>query len=885
MKLLNLFKILCFVMLAGLLIFMGACKKNDQVTPEPPADDIDPAPQKQERDVDYPTEINYLDEDAIMIHYYRKDGKYAKWCLWLWDPAGDDDSLEDVFNYQDDFGVIAYYPLSKFGSLSGNKLGIIIKVHDTWTKDGTESDRFIDFSVLEKDEKGIYHAYFFGGDGGVYSNAEKKIPDAITSAAFTNTKQLVVQCATMVDSYEVYADGVLVEKVSDVNRLKFTYNLATDLDFSKVYSVKVIFKASGQSIETNVSLSALYNTDAYNAAYYYDGDLGAIYTQAKTEFKVWSPISTDIKLRIYDNGTPTSVDKAIGDDTYQEYTMVKGEKGVFSYTIEGDLNGKYYTYNVFNAYHQSGAEICDPYAKAAGVNGIRGMIVNFNTTDPAGWDEVAPLAYDRKELVVWETHVADVTSHDTWTGSAANKRKYLGLIEEGTTYKSGPYTVTTGFDHIKELGVNAVQLIPVFDQANDETKYVFNWGYNPLNYNVVEGMYSLDPYHGEVRITELKQVIQAFNEAGISVIMDVVYNHVNGVTNSNFDVLMPYYYFRYNDDGTLSNGSGCGNEVASENAMMRKFIIDSTKFWTEEYKLGGFRFDLMGLIDMDTMNELTVECTKINPNMVIYGEPWQGGTSPLLSTKAATQANGYKYEGYGQFNDQTRDALVKSGMNDDASRGWVNTSTTAFASDVQKIVYGINGGTYLSRNPITDPNKNVIYATCHDNYTLYDRMKAAGITDNQVIEKMAMLANAVVFTSNGTTFMLAGEEMLRTKQGDKNSYKSSDDINALNYAWKISHAAMFERYKTLINFKKTVTGLHLDNPQIEVEQLASGSVLKYTVTDTDYNYLVIHANGLGANQKISVSGTIYIDTLGTYSGEVSEVITAAYQTIIVKMSK
>lgn len=863
---------LTMIMLAGC---SGANESTQAETTEKPTPKID---------VELPKEIAYTGEESVAIHYIRNDGKYSTWRMWLWDPQGTDDNQEDEFNYMDEDGVIAYFPLSKFGDFSSGKLGIIIKKAGSWTKDATENDRFIEFSKFTKDSNNTYHVYFFGGDAGIYQTKDKTMADSINKALFKDEKTVQFSCSNEAKSFEIFRDGTSVYKSENVNKKDFECTLSESADLKYSYTVKVTFVSTGATLEKSVSLNNLYSTQLFDEEFYYDGELGAIYSSSSTEFKVWSPVSSKILLRVYNNGTPVKVSEALGDDTYAEYEMVKGDKGVFSYTVDGDLHGKYYTYVVYNGSFND-VEIVDPYAKGAGVNGLRGLVVDFSRTNPEGWTESNPLTYDRKELVVYETHVADVTSSNTWGGSDVNKRKYLGLIEEGTTYQAGPTTVSTGFDHIKELGVNAVQLLPVFDQANDETKYEFNWGYNPLNYNVVEGLYSSDPYDGLVRINELKQVILAFNKNGITTIMDVVYNHVNGASGSNFDVLMPGYYFRYNQDGSLSNGSGCGNEVASERSMVRKFIVDSCVFWCEEYKLGGFRFDLMGLIDIETMNQVSSVCTEINENVVIYGEPWQGGTSPLKAADAATQANGNSFEGYGQFNDQTRDALIKGGLNDKSSKGWVTNSDFVFQSDVNCIVYGINGATYKSGSSITDPNKNVIYATCHDNYTLYDRIKAAGINNEDTIRKMAVLANAVVLTSNGTSFILSGEEMLRTKQGDSNSYKSSDAINGLNYGLLVKNADIFETYKQLIEIKKTFTSLHQDNPEIKVESLAGGSVLKYTLNENGKEYTVYHANGAVSDYIVNLEGlTVVLDTLShveTYEGSLSEYQIQKYQTLIV----
>ena len=866
--------------LVFLLVFLVfGCKKSE---PGEKTQEETPKPAEKKADVDYPELTEFNGEPSVAIHYIRSDKKYAKWCLWLWDPTGVDDNQEDEFNYMDSDGVIAYYPLSKFGEFVGGKLGIIIKTRGSWTKDGTENDRFIEFSKFEMDENKVYHVYFFGGDAGIYQNKDKTMADDIESALFEDSKKIKVTCSNTVLSYELYKGSEKIKEEANVNNKSFSVYLDSDADLKESYVIKVTFKDSGSVLEKSIALNNLYDTEAFNTEFYYDGELGAIYSESETTFKVWSPVSSKILLRLYDNGTPTSVSKALGSDAYTEYEMTKGEKGVFSYKVDGNLHGKYYTYVVYNA-SNNGVEIVDPYAHAAGVNGLRGLIVDFSKTNPEGFEEMSYLTYDRKELVVWETHVADVTSNATWQGTEANRRKYLGLIESGTTYTSGDVTVTTGFDHIKELGVNAVQLLPVFDQANDETKYEFNWGYNPLNYNVVEGLYSSNPYDGLVRITELKQVIQAFNEAGITTIMDVVYNHVNGANGSNFDVLMPGYYFRYNSDGSLSNGSGCGNEVASEHAMVRKFIVDSCKFWVSEYKFGGFRFDLMGLLDLETMAEVVKECEKINPNVVIYGEPWQGGSSPLAQKYAAVQNNGNYYEGYGAFNDKMRDALIKGGLNDKATKGWITNNNSASITDIICIESGINGETYNSTNTISDPNKNVIYATCHDNYTLYDRIKAAGINNEETIKQMAILANALVLTSSGTSFLLAGEEMLRTKQGDSNSYKSSDDINSLDYSLKVKNLDMFEIYKILINFKETTTGLQLDTPNIEVEKLNSNTVLKYTVTSGDDEYLIIHANGANHGCSIDLSGyELVLDTLAKGTELSDNYSVGSYQTLILK---
>ena len=833
------------------------------------------------------------DEDSISIHYHREDGAYTnRWDLWMWD-LKDNDGAAYIFNGIDDFGAVAAYPLSTWSDAMTDGVGIIIRSFGAWSKQ--TPDIKINLTDYQKDDHGIYNFYFEQGDNDIYDGNIYTSPntEGISSAEFTNETNIRVKGSKEMSKVVLKEDGVAIvtknlEEPAKTASLTMPADKVASFDCS--YMVEVTFAASGAVKTKGVSVNKLYNTDSFKNNYTYEGnDLGAIRSDSSTTFKVWSPVSSEIKLRIYNSGTPKSIDSATGDDTYQEVSMIRGEKGVWAATINEDLAGKYYTYVVTNSTF-NGVEIVDPYAKSAGINGLRGMIVNFEETDPSGWDQVDYLTYNRNELTVYETHVADVTSGNSWTGSAANKRKFLGLIEEGTSLTRGGKTVATGFDHIKEFGVNAVQLLPIFDQANNETTYSFNWGYNPLNYNVVEGLYSSNPYDGYKRINELKQVVQAYHEAGIEIIMDVVYNHVNGASGSNFDVLMPGYYYRYTSAGALTNGSGCGNETASEMPMMRKFMIDSTAFWMKEYKLDGFRFDLMGLHDVTTMNQLVANLKTINEHAVVYGEPWAGGTSgmPNYETESAKQSNGNKYVGYGQFNDMMRDALIKGGLNDKSAKGWVTNKTSVNNGDVNAIKKGIAGSTYASSYEIADPNKTVNYVTCHDNYTIYDRVQAANAADTEAeVAKMAMLAEAVVFTSGGTAFMQGGEEFLRTKGLDHNSYESGDGVNQFKYNQLISYegidmATYYENFKKLIEIKQTIAELHADTCNITVTALDNGSTLKYEIGD----YVIIHSNGVGTKGAINLGSSyeVVLDTLGVNAvgASIANVTPQAYQSLVLR---
>ena len=824
-----------------------------------------------------PTDLPPYEEPTIQIHYYRDDAEYSKWGLWMW--AEGKEGAEYEFNYQDSYGAIAYLPLSTFNN--AHTIGFIVKElfssagSGVWKKDG-ESDRFLDIDMLIPDENDSYNVYLVKGSISVYTDKERtSTVKAVKTCQFNDSQNITVVGNNPLKNVTITRNGeeAAGTKTYSDDKKSVTIKLDEKAEIYDIFEATVVFDDDISCVKP-VSIRNLYDKE-FDDKYNYDGELGALYTPAQTIFKVWSPVSSSVELRIYENGTPEDVDATKGDDTYLAYPMTKGGKGVFEVTVPGDLEGKYYTYFAKNTSYPEGKEVVDPYAKSAGVSGLRGMIVDFSKTNPEGWNNVEYLTYDRKELTVYETHIAELTCSDTWGGTPANAKKFKGFYEAGTTYTKDGVTVKTGFDHIKELGVNAVQIIPFFDQANDETNMTFNWGYNPLNYNVIEGGYSSDPYDGYARIRELKELVKAYNEAGITIIMDVVYNHVNGLSGSNFDVLMPFYYFRYvGATGEASNGSGCGNETASDKYMFRKFMIDSTAFWTSEYKLGGYRFDLMAIHDVETMNQLTAKNKEINPNIVIYGEPWSGGTTAMpAGFTAASSANVSQFQGYGAFNDKLRDSLISGGMASDYTRAWVTqTKFVVNANAVKNTIVGSSGASG------SNPDNVVSYVTCHDNFTLHDRVVAADLADydveakdyvpNSEIKLMNALANSIVFTSQGTSFMLAGEEMLRSKivyddngnpinavnaRGETlnipavsgNSYSSSYKTNEINYQLKVENLDLFKTYQKLVELKQKATGLHAKEAN-QVEILDEGKVIKVTFAgENNKTYVAYHRNGVG----------------------------------------
>ena len=835
-------------------LFLVGCGNSTNNSMTPDSSGGDSSPTSSEGDPN---------EKFVDIHYFRDDGNYNSWGLWLWDyPSGS--GAEYAFNDTDSYGAVAHYSITKNWA-NATKLGLIVKSKGSWnSKDGVDTDRTIDLdeSLFKENTRAVY---LISGISTVYEDMETAEANKarILSVDFATQRQIAVSTSANVTSYKVYEDKVVIKEATlETPAKSFNITIDSDASLDKEYELEVTFEG-GKVAKKDISVSSLYKTEDFINNYTYDGELGAIYSPSSTTFKVWSPVSSAITLRTY-----ASPSKTLGDNNHHDYPMEKGEKGVFSYTLEGDKHGLYYTYVVTNSRNKE-VEVVDPYAKSTGYNGERGMVVDFSRLNPEGWDDVQVHDYDRKELTIYETHVADVTSSSTWGGTKANAKKYKGMYETGTTYTENGVTVKTGFDHIKELGVNAVQLLPIFDQKNDEAASRFNWGYNPENYNALEGAYASDLGEAGInKIKEFKQLVMEYNKAGINIIMDVVYNHVNSSDDSNFNVLMPGYYFRYTAAGMNSGGSGCGNETASEMPMMRKFMIDSTEFWAKEYKLGGFRFDLMGCHDIETMNQIAANLkAKTFENIYICGEPWTGGTSELKEGFPANQDNMSKYEGYGAFNDKMRDGLIKGGLSSKTDTGFVTNNTNKVsAGDMTAITSGLQGIVAATKTT-NDPDKVTNYVTCHDNYTLYDRIVATGKNyDAATIKKMATLANALVFTSQGTSFMLAGEEFLRTKDGDNNSHASSYKVNELNYALKVANLDTFANYQKLIELKQDFAGLHYGkdkNTSYEINVDEGNACISYSITEGGRTYQFIHVNGLGSGKTFNLQGyTLVLDTLG-----------------------
>jgi pullulanase len=530
-------------------------------------------------------------------------------------------------------------------------------------------------------------------------------------------------------------------------------------------------------------------------------NLWLVYNKESTNFSLWSPAAEEVRLHLYEKGD--------GGKPLETHLLEAGQNGLWHIGLEGDLQGTYYTYQIKidGIWLQ---EYPGVYAQAVGVNGKRAMVIDLNKTNPVGWAaDKGPEIKHTNEAIIYELHIRDMTIHPQSGSSMPGK--YLGLVEEATV---GPKGVATGIDHISEMGVTHVHLLPTYDHYSiDETKLdsaQFNWGYDPNNYNVPEGSFSTDPYKAEVRIKEFKEMVKAFHDRGIGVVLDVVYNHTGGAfENSNFNLEAPGYYYRHWEDGRPSDASACGNETASDKEMMRKFILESVSYWAKEYHLDGFRFDLMGIHDIRTMNEVAKTLEKVNPNIFVYGEGWTAGDSPLPAGQQALKKNITKMPQITAFSDDIRDGL-KGSVFEDESTGFVSGAVDSEESVKMGIVGCIEhpqidyqSVNYSDAAWANEPWQSISYVSCHDNHTLYDKLKVSRKdADEKDIIQMDKLANAVVMTSQGTAFMHAGAEMLRTKKGHHNSYNLPDSINQIDWNWKVSNARVVAYYKNLITLRK-----------------------------------------------------------------------------------
>lgn len=577
----------------------------------------------------------------------------------------------------------------------------------------------------------------------------------------------------------------------------------------------------------------LFQVNSQQYPIYKGKDLGVNYSPKKTVFKIWAPTASTVKLNLYKTGA--------GGELIKTLTMGKAPQGVWQAIITQDIKNFYYTFQVQHGTKWS-AETPDMYAKAVGVNGQRGMVINMTETNPSNWkNDKRPLIKNFTDIIIYESHVRDFSISEN--SGIQHKGKFLGIAETGTTNANG---LSTGMDHLKELGVTHIHLLPPFDfNSIDESRLdlnIYNWGYDPLNYNVPEGSFSTNPYDGRVRIKEFKQMVQNLHKNGIGVILDVVYNHTSNRQTS-FNQFVPEYFYRHNADGSYSDATACGNETASEKAMMRKFIVESVAYWATEYHVDGFRFDLMGVHDIETMNQVSDTLHKIDPGIFIYGEGWTAGASPLPENVRAIKKNTYKLNKIAAFSDDLRDAL-RGPFERVQQKGFVSGADGTLESLKFGIVASIQHpqinyeNVHRSKAPwAAEPYQTISYVSCHDDNTLFDRLKIANPEASEAdLTKMDKLSHTIVLTSQGVAFLHSGAEMLRTKQGIANSYNSPDSINEIDWSRKTRYKDVFNYYKAMIALRKQHPAFRMPTTKMIQNHLKfidtkDSSLLAYRIDD------------------------------------------------------
>ncbi|MFC4456549.1 type I pullulanase [Deinococcus sonorensis] len=695
-------------------------------------------------------------KSVLIVHYHRFDGDYNNWNVWSWIPPQDGSAT--LFTEDDSYGKIAI-----IGSDSpATQRGFIIRKGDWEDKDISE-DRLADIPA-----SGLGEIWVVSGQKDFYTDP-KKI-DLTSSGKFA-----VMDSPTQIKvTYSSPPTGLSADKLSvkiggaaqtvssvSVKGTTATLTLAAPLnpaDASKAITVS----GTGITGALTVYLRDVLSGDAYT---YSGDDLGATVSAGQTTFKVWSPVSSAVRVQLF---------HAAADPTpYQTLDLTRGDRGVWSGSVAGNLDGTYYLLQATN--YGVTKTTADPYSHGAStyfenlpLNQMKSAVVNLSGTNPTGWSPALPTTLQRAtDASVYEVHVRDFTVSPS-SGVDADKRgKYLGMVQAGTHVPGT--SISTGLDHLKQLGVNTVQLMPVFDYGN-QTEGAYNWGYDPVLYNVPEGQYSTQPNNPAGTIREFKTMVKGLQDAGLNVVMDVVYNHTKSTgERSPFDQLVPYYYYRTDDSGAYLNDTGVGNVIAPERPMVRKFITDSLKYWVSEYHIQGFRFDLLGTAYPADVKQISEEVRKVNPKVVMYGEPWTGGGPTHFGKGDQKGLN------VGVFNDNFRNGIIG---------GVFDVGTQGFIQGAFNLAPAVQTGLAGSLSDFAqEPGESVNYATSHDNYLLWDRLTlgASKGKDTATLKQMQKMAAALVQTAQGLAFMAGGEEFARTKQGDGNSYNSGDTVNQFDW--------------------------------------------------------------------------------------------------------
>lgn len=811
-------------------------------------------------------EINRdFEKVTLNVHYYRFNNDYDEWDVWTWlDPNHGGEG--HAFTGEDNFGKTTSIVYENVVDARKDGIGIIIRKPD-WSAKDIEFDRFINLAYANNN--GEINAYLVQSNSEIVFRAEDAVKDlAITTAKLDSINEISF-ITNVKMSKDLKVENVTLKENGETVKVK-GLEINENLTSGKVLTEKDLSLTNEYTLEIDgyvgktVTLGKIFNSEDFQELYHYDGELGALYSKDKTSFVLWSPTATNIRLALFDAGNDVEA-KAVKE-------MTKGKNGIWTLDVDGDLNGTYYTYLVTNNGVEK--EVTDPYAKAVGVNGNRAMVIDLDSTDPEGWEnDVKPEFVDATDAIIYEMHIRDFTIDESSGASMEVKGKYNGVWESGTTL-FGNGDISTGIDHLKELGITHVHLLPTFDHRSiDETRLdevQYNWGYDPQNYNTPEGSYSSDPYNAEIRVEEFKTMVMELHKAGIRVVMDVVYNHTGATADSHLNLAVPDYYYRQNSEGGFSNGSGCGNELASERSMVRKMMIDSVKYWAEEYHIDGFRFDLMALHDIKTMKEIRTTLNKVDESILIYGEGWTGGDSPLSSEEQATKVNTVKYGDLqiAAFSDDMRDG-IKGHVFEDATPGFVNGFdgledvikfgiVASTKNDQVEYTGGPNQYSGYGKTPwANQPYQTINYASAHDNLTLWDKLQTTN-PDSTEAELVAInkMSAALVLTSQGIPFFQAGEEIARTKVNDDgsfnhNSYNAPDSVNAIDWTRKEEYSDLFEYYKGLITLRKSHKSFRMNTTSdiqegLNFLEVTDSNVVAYTLdgkqTNDSWNNIAVIFN-------------------------------------------
>ncbi|WP_391496401.1 type I pullulanase [Gardnerella swidsinskii] len=812
-------------------------------------------------------------ELKVTVHYRRNAGDYEGWNMWTWNDGTNGSAR--YFTSHDDYGKIATFTAKNDGGI--DSVGFKVRKStpiDAW-KQQDPSDRSIPNNAIKLDandpNKGSAEVWLMQDDMTVYLNATMpQLTAHVMSADIAGLKKLAVKVSgdvssvkdsdvTLLDTSENPSKKVEIASVK-AKGSEITIETKNDLNIKHKYelSIKGLAKDIKLSASSKTGASVI-RTDEFDKKYAYTGDdLGAVYSASSTTFKLWAPTATEVKLITY-KSTQENAEKD------KETVMKAEDRGVWSVKLDGDKANTAYAYEVHFADGTVNVS-ADPYAKAAVVNGERSVVLADKDAGNAG--KRMPKFTNPSDATIAEMDVRDFSINPNSGISDAHRGKYLGVVEEATKTKDKQNV--SGFDYLKSLGVTHVQIMPMYDfgSVNETGDLSYgkqgaqNWGYDPQNYNVPEGSYSTDPANPTARVKEAKQMIAGLHNAGLRVIMDVVYNHVYDVQKHSFNKTVPGYYFRYKD-GALNGNSGCGNDTASERQMMRKYILDSVKYWATHYNLDGFRFDLMGLIDLKTMQEVRAELNKIDPSIIVLGEGWD--MNQLLPKSDSTiQPNAYKIPGVAFFNDSLRDS-TKGSVFGDTSTGFVNGNTDkGVKALLEHNLLGCQFGTSTvkcwngnAETHFADAGQVVQYVEAHDNLSLYDKLKVSAPKDTEDVRmKRVKLANSMVLLSRGMPFIQLGQEFLRSKNGNSNSYNAGDKDNALDWNRATEKSDSVNYFKRLLKLRKSIKSLRdfdyaTINKNMKMIAGTPDGVIAYTLNDANKQYVVVfNANNAETQVKI-----------------------------------